>query len=524
MIDVLLLRPRTGNERFGLGPFFRVEPLGLEYVAAALRARGARVAVRDERLDPLFRRRNARARLIGLSCMHALEFDDVRERVRELRRRAPEAFLVVGGHAASAYPAPLEIPELDAVIVDDGEVVLPALAEAIGKGRPLAEVPGLRLRTPDGWHSTPPLEDRATLDEVPQPARDTVDRYRNRYHCLLFKPVWLVETARGCPFRCNFCSVWQLYDRSFRERSIGAVVEDMAACGDSLFIVDDLFWNHADRSLALAQALRERGVRKRWILVQSRTDLVARRPDLLEAWRPLARDFDIFFGLEAPSDRLLDRLTKDATVSETIEAARVAREYRYGVTGNFVVDPDWGEDEFKTLWEFVDAHKLQRAGYTILTPLPGTELHRDHPTLRRDAPWFQYDMHHLLWEPKLGPRRFLELYAETWRRSILNLGGQKRWTDWMKQVRPSQIPYLTRVLLRTQRLMKAGAYLEEYEAGAATARTAVASTRPSGDNERGDFTRGIPRHHEAPSGDFPAHRAAHDDAGRAQRPGQFADP
>ena len=532
LTEVLLLRPRTGNERFGLGPFFRVEPLGLEYVAAALRARGTSVQVRDDRLEPALRLRRApRARVIGLSCMHALEYDDVRSQVRRLRRAAPEAFLVVGGHAASAYPGPLEIPELDAVVVDDGEIILPLLVEAIETRRPLTEVPGLRLRTPDGWRDTPHLEDRAPLDAVAQPARDLVERYRASYHCLLFKPVWLVETARGCPFRCNFCSVWQLYGRSFRERSIGAVVEDLAASGDSVFIVDDLFWNHPDRSLALARALVARGVRKRWILVQSRTDLVARRPDLLEAWRPLARDFDIFFGLEAPSDRGLDRLTKDATVAETIEAARVARALRYGVTGNFVVDPDWDEADFRTLWDFVATHRLERAGYTILTPLPGTDLFRDHAALRREAPWEQYDMHHLLWEPRVGARRFFELYAETWRRSILNLGGTKRWSDWMKQVRPAQIPYLTRVLFRTQRLMRAEAYLSEYRTGAA--RTALAEraagaersarAERSAENEGGDVPRGIPRHHESGPAATGHQRAADDRAGRPDGTGVFLD-
>jgi hypothetical protein len=73
-------------------------------------------------------------------------------------------------------------------------------------------------------------------------------------------------------------------------------------------------------------------------------------------------------------------------------------------------------------------------------------------------------MHHALWEPRLGPARFFELYAETWRRSILNLGGQKRWRDWAAQVRARQLPYLTRVLLRTQRMMRASAYLSEHEA------------------------------------------------------------
>jgi hopanoid C-3 methylase len=71
-------------------------------------------------------------------------------------------------------------------------------------------------------------------------------------------------------------------------------------------------------------------------------------------------------------------------------------------------------------------------------------------------------MHHLLWEPRLGARRFFELYCETWQRSILNLGGHKSWRQWAQQVRLSDVPYLTRMLLRTQRMMRPEAYLAEH--------------------------------------------------------------
>jgi len=465
-VDLLLVRPHPGNDRFGLGPFFRVEPLGLEYVAAAARERGARPVIVDQRFERLggARLRRGHPAVVGLSCMHALEYDQTREVARACRRLFPGALVVAGGHAAAACPEPLEGNEIDAVCRDDGEIVMPALIDAVAGGRPLSDVPGLRCRTPDGWVDTPPLPERAALDAVPRPARDLVDRHRRRFHCLLFRPVWLVETARGCPFRCSFCSVWPLYGRSFRERSVGSVVEDMSEVGENVFIVDDLFWNHPDRSLELASALRRRGIRKRWILVQSRTDTVRRNPELLEAWRPLARDFDIFFGLEAPSDEGLRRLVKDATADDAAEAARLARSLRFGVTGNFVVDPDWNEADFQRLWEFVAEHRLERAGYTILTPLPGTDFHRTHHRLRRDTPWFKFDMHHALWEPRLGAPRFFELYAETWRRSILNIKGTKRWRDWAAQVRPAQIPYLTRVLWRTQRLMSAATYLKEHAA------------------------------------------------------------
>ena len=465
-MNVLLLRPNPGNERFGLGPFFRVEPLGLEYVAAALRARGHVPSIADLRFGSTAARwaRRARPQLVGISCMHALEYDRVLETAREVRQAWPEARILVGGHAAAAYPGPLQAPEVDAICVDDGEEVVPAVADALAAGRPLSEVPALLVQDRGGWTATRPPEDRTGLDAVPFPARDLVERYRSRYHCLLFKPVWLVETARGCPFRCSFCSVWQLYGRSFRERSIGAVVDDFASVGDAVFVADDLFWNHPERSRELAHALIRRGVRKRWILVQTRTDLVTRHADLLEAWRPIAKDFDIFFGLEAASDAGLANVTKDAGVASSLEAARISRSLGYGVTGNFLVDPDWDEAQFQELWDFVAANGFQRAGYTILTPLPGTELFQKLAPILEGQAWFKYDMHHVLWEPKLGARRFFELYAETWRRSILNTAGEKRWIDWMRQIRPSQIPYLTRVLRRTQRMMKAHEYLKEHEA------------------------------------------------------------
>jgi len=463
-MNILLLRPHPGNDSFGLGPFFRVEPLGLEYIGAALLRDGHRVSLADLRFSPGVETwvRRTRPRLVGISCLHALEYDQVINLAREVRRATPGAFIVVGGHAAAAFPAPLETPEIDAICLEDGEELLPFLVTVLEKGGSVHRVAGLRLRVREGWISTPAGGERPGLDVVPLPARQLVARYRHGYHCLLFKPVWLVETARGCPHRCSFCSVWQLYERSCRERSLEAVVEDFAAAGDSIFVSDDLFWHNPERSLALAQALKARGVRKRWVLVQTRTDLICRSADLMAAWRPLAKDFDIFLGLEGASDRALDGITKDAGIGASIEAVRIARELGYGINGNFVIGHEWREEDFRELWDFVELHGLQRAGFTILTPLPGTDFYSEMAPHIPAQPWSNFDMHHLLWEPELGVQRFFELYAETWRRSILNTSGDKSLLDWMRQVRPAQIPYIMRVLWRTQRMMQPKAYLKEH--------------------------------------------------------------
>jgi len=107
-MHVLLLRPVPVNDRFGLGPFFRIEPLGIEYIAAALEQRGHCTTVVDLRysrsIDWYLRR--VRPALVGVACMHALETDEALAVVAHVRRAMPEVFIVVGGHSAAAYPWP----------------------------------------------------------------------------------------------------------------------------------------------------------------------------------------------------------------------------------------------------------------------------------------------------------------------------------------------------------------------------------------------------------------------------------
>jgi radical SAM superfamily enzyme YgiQ (UPF0313 family) len=460
---VLLLRPVPANERFGLGPFFRIEPLGMEYIAAALEARGHDVTLADLRFTSLEAHlTRARPALVGIAAMHALETDDVLALATRIRTWSSDVTIVVGGHTAAAYPAPFLVPEVAAVVTDDGELVLPRVADALERGVPLNDVGGLCLPGSDGEHVHSVGESGTfALDDVPMPARHHVDGWRKQYACLAHRPVWLIETARGCPFRCSFCSIWQLHARTVRERSIESVCRDFESVGDEIFVADDLFWHHPSRSLELAWALRRRGIKKRWVLVQSRVDLVARHPELLEAWRPIAKDFDIFFGLEAATDQGLKDLSKDATVDETAQGVDVARGLGYGVTGNFVIDPSWGQPDFERLWAFVERHALFQAGFTILTPLPGTEYFEQMRPVLRPRKWSDFDMHHLLWQPALGAERFFQLYCETWRRSVLNLRGRKSIWKWLSEVDMRNAMFLLRALSRTQRMMDPAHYLAE---------------------------------------------------------------
>ena len=377
----------------------------MEYIAAALEARGHDVTLVDLRFGrPVEHYLKAASR----ARRHR---GDARPRDGErARSRRPDPARVASAFRSSSADTPRRpIPRRSSARPSTRSSSTTASAPCRGwSTRSIAVVRGRRspasrsaARTAHGCARRPTTTSFA-LDDVPcrrgvtsiagggnTPASRTVRRGS-------------IETARGCPYRCSFCSIWQLHARSVRERSIGSVCEDFERVGDDVFVADDLFWYHPSRSLELAHALRKRGDPQ--VLGARAEPRRYRRahPELLEAWRPIAREFDIFFGLEAASDDGLKGLVKDATVGQTEEAIAIARGLGYGVTGNFVIDPAWQEPDFERLWDFVDRHGLHQAGFTILTPLPGTAYFEEMRPRLGARKWAHFDMHHLLWEPALG--------------------------------------------------------------------------------------------------------------------------
>jgi hopanoid C-3 methylase len=401
---------------------------------------------------------------VAISCLHILEAPAALLAADQIKAYDPKIFVALGGHAISAYPKAVDSNcSVDAICIGEGEALLPALCDAVANGRPLDSLPSLLLPKGDGRFQATGVKPGPWLDlgQMPLPDRSIVARYQKKYSCLNYMPMWTMETARGCSYRCNFCSVWQLYKRTYRCHDAEQVRTDFEATGRNLFMVDDLFWAERERSEELGRTLLRSSERKNLLLVQTRADLVTQNADLLKLWRPLAKSFDIFFGLESATSSGLNSLVKDADINKSVEAVRIARELGFGVTGNFIIDPDFTEADFRALWDFMDEYQLYRVGFTILTPLPGTYYFEKSKNKIDVFDWSHYDLHHLLWQPRLGVERFFELYCESWRRSVLNIAGKKKWWQWLRHVRVRDIPRLAQILARTQTLMDPQAYVKE---------------------------------------------------------------
>ena len=216
-----------------------------------------------------------------------------------MRRVVPEAFILVGGHAAAAFPGPLEAPEIDAICVDDGEEVVPAVADALG-GRPAARR-GARAAAQDaGWLDLDAAArgaHRASTSAAARRATSSSATATATTACSSSPSGWSRRRAAAPSAATSARSGSSTAGRSASARSAPSWTTSRRS-GDSVFIADDLFWNHPERSRELARGAEgRRGVRKRWILVQTRTDLVCRQR---RAARGVAADREGFRHLLRP--------------------------------------------------------------------------------------------------------------------------------------------------------------------------------------------------------------------------------
>lgn len=98
-----------------------------------------------------------------------------------------------------------------------------------------------------------------------------------------------METARGCPHHCNFCSVWRFYKKRFRSQSAERVVEELARlpAGDVLF-TDDNFLANVDRAAKIAERIKSLRLPLRRYIFQARSDTIVRHPEVIREWKEVA--------------------------------------------------------------------------------------------------------------------------------------------------------------------------------------------------------------------------------------------
>jgi radical SAM superfamily enzyme YgiQ (UPF0313 family) len=426
-MKIAFLKPPIGGI-LGLEMLTFVEPLGPICVASCLEAEGHECAVIDLRIEgedqgmALCRRFDPD--IVALQCNFTTERRKTVRLAERIKREMPRAFVLVGGHDASRDPGWFDHAAIDCLAIGDGEEVLPPLADALAHGRDLRTVRGLVFREGGQRITTPPAEMRRHLDEYPLPARHLIDKYADHYYINFRKPLALLETARGCPFKCNFCSVWKFHESTFREKSPERVVKELQQIkAPNVFVTDDIFWMNVRRGEEMARQIKAAGIRK-YFTVQTRTDIICKFPHLVEMWKDCG-SLAIFLGLESVTDEGLKAVNKKNTADNNVRALNILKDLGVGFTPNFIVDPAWDLDDFKRLRDWIDMMGAYNSGFSILTPLPGTDLWEDAKQNVTTDDWEMYDIVHTVLPTKLPLEEFYEQYSALWRH-VLDLRYRTR--------------------------------------------------------------------------------------------------
>lgn len=354
-----------------------VEPLGLETVAGGLDGHEVRLLdlrVEGGLLDTL---RSFRPDLCGISCSFTVDRDRVLRAAEAMKSvgHGPGPYVVVGGHHASLNPGDFNSPTVDAIVRGEGEETLPELAACLEEGGDVRSVPGLVLNVGGGQLPTEARQLAHNLDDLPLPARDLTHRHRTRYYLGSERPMAVVETARGCPYRCKFCSVWQFHRGRYRAKSPGRVGDEVAATAEPyVLFTDDNFLADIERARQTATILRERGLQRRYAF-QARSDSIVAYPDVVDLWRQVGL-VSVFVGIEKIDDAGLSSVNKENSVVNNEKALQLLRRLGVAITASFIVDPGWRQADFDALRRYIASLGIQTPSFTVLTPLPGTSLYR----------------------------------------------------------------------------------------------------------------------------------------------------
>jgi anaerobic magnesium-protoporphyrin IX monomethyl ester cyclase len=384
LTSILLIYPYFHPSRDD--SIFRFPPLGVAYLAAALRQAGYGVNIldgtfmlRDEALDQAAR---AGADIVGIYSMFSLK-ENALAFARSLRGKC--RLLIAGGPLPTCDPDSF-LDDFDIVVIGEGEHTILDIVAAYESDRNFQNIPGIvqKIHPNEGapgreaglWR-TPPRVLELDLDGIAFPARDLIP---NKNYIEFGKrqgrlATTSVITTRGCPFNCDFCSN-AVFGNSYRERSAGNVideVEQVLSLGyERIHFADDVFTLNPERVVKICREICQRNVHFRWECL-GRVDSID--SDLAGEMKRAGCD-RVFFGIESGSNAVLKLMNKGITVVKARNAVRAAHHAGLETGAFFMLGyPGETDDTVLETIRLANSLPLDYLSFTIPYPLPGTALY-----------------------------------------------------------------------------------------------------------------------------------------------------
>lgn len=318
--------------------------------------------------------------LIGLSVFTS-HFHSAKSFSAYLKSFLPDTKIMLGGVHCLIYPTETmeKIQEIDFVCVGEAEMVLPEFFKRWEQNESFLGLEGLVWRENDIIRYEGPAELCQDLDSVPFPARHLIPNEKYYNFISTRRNYTVVNTSRGCPFRCIFCEAG---GQKWRARSAENIVAEFEECYEKfgireIDIFDSSFTIDKKRVLKMCQLLVERGLHKKIIWdVRSRVDTID--GEMLEALKE-AGCYRIFYGIESGNNEVLKNLRKSADLKKMEETIRKTDNVGISPFGYFLVGaPGDTRETIRQTINFAKKLPLDFAIFNCLVPFPKTELYEKY--------------------------------------------------------------------------------------------------------------------------------------------------
>lgn len=396
MIKTLLVNPPYSlHERYGrsMKSFGAVaEPLGLAYLAASLERAHYPVEIIDAPalqwgIKDVVTRVEKGVHLVGITFITPM-FETVKELTHHIKRSCPSTNIIVGGPHPSALPERTleEIPDIDFVCIGEGEKTIVEVVAYLDGNRNLTnttnvkdikDLKGLAYRNKGKIVVNPPRPFEKDLDNIPKPSRHLLPM--EKYHLTASRTTGsgycpTIIVARGCPFNCQYCS--HPFGKTFRHHSVERIIDELKEL-KTYYDVDQVNFeadtltidNHfmAD----LCNSIIQENLHIKWTC-ESRVDTVDE--SLLNLMKK-AGCWQISYGVESGSQRLLDIICKGVTKEQVVETFTITKKTGITIRGFFMLGlpTETYEESLETI-QFARELDPLWAQFTITIPYPGTPL------------------------------------------------------------------------------------------------------------------------------------------------------
>lgn len=421
-MNILLINPPNcgrsiPEERYGitsLKQIFRGEPLALEELAGNLCRHDVRIV--DLKADPdgldniLSIFLPEIVGITGVTC----EANTMLQIASKIKTHC-QAIVVAGGIHASNDPLFFNQESLDYIVMGLGKKVLSDLVSAVEAGNEKTlSIPGL-IKTAPGKEIKiiPHCNSEIDLVENKPPAYDLVSHYRSHYILeKLAVNMGFVASAYGCPHRCSFCCIKDQTGGKYLTKSVDSVIRDIGLLKDIpvIRLVDANTFGDIKRAKALSRALLDSGLKKQY-LADIRSDTVVRHPQMVQQWKEAGLRA-VVIGFEEIDNSSLSAMNKANTANTNTEAINILNEMGISIVGDFIISPDYDEQDFERLSAYLGERHIDLPMITVMTPLPGTPQYSRMQSQIINHNLDYYTLTNAVTATKLDEKQFYMLYAD----------------------------------------------------------------------------------------------------------------